>query len=306
MLGKEVHIFGAPFYAGWGLENLKWHLDENIKRKILKRRGRKLSVEEIFAGAYILYSHYYNPYKKRKSDIIDTINEIAYQRSKRFYKNTYLAIGDSHIRVFESKLFKFFFPFKKFKVIYVPGASVYGITNINSQTKAYKKFKDAVQNRDYEKIIVTLGEVDIAFTLWMLSQKQNKPVEELLKISLERYKGFLKFLSEFAPVIVISTPLPTVKETEECDDSISGIRKQINVSQKEKTKLALKFNKEIKKFVNTQPKMKYVDLTAFALDNKTQVVKEWLKNRKNPCDHHYQRWKFAVMLIYKFLKEKIL
>jgi hypothetical protein len=42
------------------------------------------------------------------------------------------------------------------------------------------------------------------------------------------------------------------------------------------------------------------------LDNKTQVVKEWLKNRKNPCDHHYQRWKFAVMLIYKFLKEKIL
>ena len=165
----------------------------------------------------------------------------------------------------------------------MPGASVYGITNINSQTKAYKKFKDAVQNRDYEKIIVTLGEVDIAFTLWMLSQKQNKPVEELLKISLERYKGFLKFLSEFAPVIVISTPLPTVKETEECDDSISGIRKQINVSQKEKTKLALKFNKEIKKFVNTQPKMKYVDLTAFALDNKTQVVKEWLKNRKNPC-----------------------
>ena len=36
ILGKEVHIFGAPFYAGWGLENLKWHLDENIKRKILK------------------------------------------------------------------------------------------------------------------------------------------------------------------------------------------------------------------------------------------------------------------------------
>ena len=81
LLNKEVHIFGAPFYVGWGIENLKWHLDENIKKEILKRRGKKLSVEEIFAGAYIKYTEYYNPYKKQKSDIIDTINTIDKYRN---------------------------------------------------------------------------------------------------------------------------------------------------------------------------------------------------------------------------------
>ena len=81
LLGKEVHIFGAPFYVGWGIENLKWHLDENIKKEILKRRGKKLSIEEVFAGAYIKYSKYYNPFKKQKSNIIDTINTIDKYRN---------------------------------------------------------------------------------------------------------------------------------------------------------------------------------------------------------------------------------
>ncbi len=81
LLNKEVHIFGAPFYVGWGIENLKWHLDKDIKKEILKRRGKKLSIEEIFAGAYIKYSEYYNPFKKQKSDIIDTINTIDKYRN---------------------------------------------------------------------------------------------------------------------------------------------------------------------------------------------------------------------------------
>lgn len=80
LLGKKVEVFGAPFYVGWHLENLTWHLDEKIKEEILQRRGKNLSLIEIFAGAYILYTTYYNPYKKRKSDIIDTINEIVIQR----------------------------------------------------------------------------------------------------------------------------------------------------------------------------------------------------------------------------------
>ncbi|WP_456488579.1 capsular polysaccharide biosynthesis protein [Caminibacter pacificus] len=82
-LGKEVHIFGAPFYVGWGVENLKWYLPNELKEKILKRRGKKLSIEEIFAGAYIRYSEYYNPFKNEKSDIINTINTI--DRYRKIY-----------------------------------------------------------------------------------------------------------------------------------------------------------------------------------------------------------------------------
>ena len=67
ILGKEVHCYGMPYYAGWGLTK---------DRERCKRRTRKLTLEELFAGTYILYTRYYNPYKNRKSDIIDTIKEI--------------------------------------------------------------------------------------------------------------------------------------------------------------------------------------------------------------------------------------
>jgi capsular polysaccharide export protein len=73
LLDKEVVLFGLPFYAGWGLS------DDRIK---CKKRNRKLTKEEVFAGAYILYSKYYNPYAKRECDIIETIEEIKEQRDK--------------------------------------------------------------------------------------------------------------------------------------------------------------------------------------------------------------------------------
>jgi|GEM_PF-6024883 len=41
----------------------------------------ELSVEEIFAAAYILYTRYYNPYQNKDADIFESINEIIAQRN---------------------------------------------------------------------------------------------------------------------------------------------------------------------------------------------------------------------------------
>jgi capsular polysaccharide export protein len=71
LLGKECVCFGMPFYAGWGLT------DDRIK---CSRRKRKLTVNQLFAGAYILYTRYYNPYLDKESDIIDTLYSIKKQR----------------------------------------------------------------------------------------------------------------------------------------------------------------------------------------------------------------------------------
>ncbi|CAA6825435.1 MAG: Capsular polysaccharide export system protein KpsC [uncultured Sulfurovum sp.] len=73
ILGLEVVCYGLPYYAGWGL---------TIDKQTCIRRTQKLSIEELFAGAYILYTRYYNPYRKRPSDIIDVINEIVLQKKK--------------------------------------------------------------------------------------------------------------------------------------------------------------------------------------------------------------------------------
>ena len=50
--GKKVHCYGMPFYGGWGL---------TVDAAPCPRRTRKLTVEQLVAGALILYPHYYDP-----------------------------------------------------------------------------------------------------------------------------------------------------------------------------------------------------------------------------------------------------
>ena len=71
MFGMEVHCFGIPFYAGWGL---------TIDKQTCPRRTRKRSLEEVFAAAYILYARYVNPIREERCDIHDTISLLAEQR----------------------------------------------------------------------------------------------------------------------------------------------------------------------------------------------------------------------------------
>lgn len=72
ILGKKVVCYGLPYYAGWGLTQDK---------QSCHRRTRELTLEELFAGAYMLYTHYHNPYSQKKSDIIDTIESIIKYRN---------------------------------------------------------------------------------------------------------------------------------------------------------------------------------------------------------------------------------
>ncbi|EOH2293734.1 capsular polysaccharide biosynthesis protein, partial [Campylobacter jejuni] len=52
---KKVFTYGMPFYAGWGLTKDKHKCE---------RRTRKLSLEELVAGALITYPRYINPKTK--------------------------------------------------------------------------------------------------------------------------------------------------------------------------------------------------------------------------------------------------
>ncbi|MBZ8008045.1 capsular polysaccharide biosynthesis protein [Campylobacter sp. RM9334] len=65
---KVVVTYGAPFYAGWGLT-----IDKNITPKILSRRSRNLSINELIAGVIILYPRYLNPLSNKFCDCIKLI-----------------------------------------------------------------------------------------------------------------------------------------------------------------------------------------------------------------------------------------
>ncbi|MCL9821049.1 capsular polysaccharide biosynthesis protein [Helicobacter sp. 14348-15] len=78
LVGCECVCYGMPFYAGWGL---------TIDKQTCPRRKRKLKLEEVFAASYILYSHYYNPFYQRKSDILDTLQTLICY--KHYYIKTH-------------------------------------------------------------------------------------------------------------------------------------------------------------------------------------------------------------------------
>ena len=64
--GKKVVTYGMPFYAGWGL---------TVDKLSCERRQRSLSLEELIAGALILYPIYVDPDSGQVCDI-ETIMEL--------------------------------------------------------------------------------------------------------------------------------------------------------------------------------------------------------------------------------------
>ena len=75
MCGKEVHVFGMPFYAGWGL---------TIDAQTNQRRTNKRSLEEVFYIAYIMCSVWLNPQTNVPFELEDAIDYLLALRKEYF------------------------------------------------------------------------------------------------------------------------------------------------------------------------------------------------------------------------------
>ncbi|HED6984146.1 TPA: capsular polysaccharide biosynthesis protein [Campylobacter jejuni] len=79
---KKVFTYGMPFYAGWGLTKDKHKCE---------RRTRKLSLEELVAGALITYPRYINPKTKILCEI-EVCLDIMLNLQKDYFSKSYLKI----------------------------------------------------------------------------------------------------------------------------------------------------------------------------------------------------------------------
>jgi capsular polysaccharide export protein len=80
--GIKVTCLGAPFYSGWGVTD---------DRQEIPRRQRSLTVDEIFAAAYILYPRYFDPIKREAIQIEDAVDLLLQLRAldaKRAFDET--------------------------------------------------------------------------------------------------------------------------------------------------------------------------------------------------------------------------
>lgn len=74
LAGKRVRCFGLPFYAGWGLTD-----DEHST----PRRGRRRTIDELFAAAWMLYARYVDPCTGERCGIERIIALLADRRRHR-------------------------------------------------------------------------------------------------------------------------------------------------------------------------------------------------------------------------------
>ncbi len=76
---KKVFTYGMPFYAGWGLTQDKYKCE---------RRTRNLSLEELVAGALILYPRYIHPKNKNLCEVELSLDIMLKMQQDYFSKTS--------------------------------------------------------------------------------------------------------------------------------------------------------------------------------------------------------------------------
>lgn len=84
LLGKTVHCYGLPFYAGWGL----------TKDKVAcSRRNIKVKKEELFAAICLFFTRYLHPITGEPSHFQAFVRLILLQVPQLFETNVLLPVS---------------------------------------------------------------------------------------------------------------------------------------------------------------------------------------------------------------------
>ncbi len=214
---------------------------------------------------------------------------------KRFLYREILVLGDSHINVFGEKKFREEFPDLFFNTRRVGGATISGLRNPNSGTKALPIFKKELKKTTAKIVIVLMGEVDMGFVIWYRAEKHKSSIEEMYNQAVENYEQFLLDITRSKGAICISTPLPTIQDGNDWGE-VAKLRKEVTATQKERTELTLRFNKRIQEICK-EIGVRFISLDEESLGKNGLVNPCLLSADRN--DHHYDKEKYAMMIIKK-------
>jgi hypothetical protein len=226
---------------------------------------------------------------------LSTFQQILLKLS---HKKRLLVIGDSHTAVFsDPALHKLLSKDYRSFVQTVGGATISGLTNPNSKTNAKASFEGAFEQIKPHVVISQIGEVDTGFVIWYRAQKHQASVDSMLKQCIDNYRALLLDCAGLDKTIVISAPLPTIKDDQDWGE-VANLRKEVKATMLERTALTIEFNNKIKK-VTEELGIDFIDLDPESLGVNGVVVDYLLNDDSN--DHHYCR-KAYLSLLSKHLK----
>lgn len=206
-----------------------------------------------------------------------------------------LVLGDSHAQIFSSRELRAAFPLYYFNVVAVHGATVSGLENPNSKTQAMPTFMDNFDRSKANTVIVSIGEVDIGFVVWYRAEKYKTEVSSILDDVLRSYQKFLLLLAKDHRVFCVSVPLPTIKDGQEWG-KVANARREVNASQRDRTKLTVRFNKSVSAFCEKEG-IQYLNFDDESIGDDGLVDVRLLN--KIPTDHHYEPLAYVAMMVPK-------
>lgn|SRR5574337_1164188 len=215
-------------------------------------------------------------------------------------KKHLLCLGDSHISVFkyinDHNLLEDYW----IDVLVVGGATAQGMVNPNSKTSALKIFRERIgKAKNFQTILLQLGEVDCGFVIWYYAEKYFLPIEKQLDRTLTNYFAFIEEIRNrgFNNVIVLSAPLPTIRDGQDWGE-ITNARKEVKASLRERTNLTIQYNRLLSAYCKKNG-IVFIDTTHLMLDEVQGVVKEGLLNN-NAIDHHLDNKNYAKLICRAF------
>ena len=97
LAGHRPHIFGQPFYAGWGL---------TVDHKPMPWRSRKLSSRQLFLAAMIKYPIWYDAYRDRLCSLETTLDNL--EAETRTWREDHQGWSASGISLWKRRHFRAF------------------------------------------------------------------------------------------------------------------------------------------------------------------------------------------------------
>ena len=218
------------------------------------------------------------------------LSQVMQPLKKPFFPEL-MVLGDSHMKVFRSAplnlgLWQYYINLNA-----VGGATASGINNENSKTRAGAKMREAIAASKAKLGVICIGEVDIGYAMWLKAKSKERPIEEMLEVALENYRGLLLEMKAKMKVFCISAPLPTIGDGD-ISTKIGRKRQHLGVPFKDRLDMTLRFNKSMNEFCDAND-IYYLNLDEVCMED--GVVASFLQN-KNPDDFHYDRTEYAKLI----------
>jgi hypothetical protein len=132
-------------------------------------------------------------------------------------------------------------------------------------------------------VLVLLGEVDCGFVIWWAHERRGLSLADGLDRAVAGLVVLVERAGRVAPVIVISAPLPTLRDNAAFGD-YANLRREITASQEERTSLVREFNCRVREAVEPLG-VEYVHLDDSSLGSDGLVSPLLALQREH--DHHY-------------------